>query len=204
MFRIIPRDEKYFDMFNAMAGHLVQGALTLRKLFMDFENQTDYVNQIKNLEHQCDDLIHSIVTKLNRSFVTPIDREDIYDLGGALDDVLDLIDATASRTQLYKVEAPTQASVKLANVLYQAVEEVSKAVRTLGTKESATPHFIEIHRLENEGDVLYREAVAHLFENNNDPIYVIKWKELYEVLEKAIDKCEDTANVIEAIALKNA
>lgn len=204
MFRIIPRDEKYFEMFNAMASHLVQGALTLRKLFMDFENQTDYVNQIKNLEHQCDDLIHSIVTKLNRSFVTPIDREDIYDLGGALDDVLDLIDATASRTQIYKIEAPTQASVKLANVLYQAVEEVSKAVRTLGTKGSATPHFIEIHRLENEGDVLYREAVAHLFENNNDPIYVIKWKELYEVLEKAIDKCEDTANVIEAIALKNA
>lgn len=204
MLRIIPRDEKYFDMFNAMTAHLVQGALTLRKLFMDFDNRTDYANQIKNLEHQCDELIHSIVTKLNRSFVTPIDREDIYDLAGSLDDVLDLIEGTSSRTMIYKVEAPAQPAVKLANVLYQAVESVSKAVHTLGTKESAKPHFIEIHRLENEGDILYREAVAHLFENNNDAVYIIKWKELYEVLEKAIDKCEDAANVIEAIALKNA
>lgn len=204
MLRIIPRDEKYFEMFNLMSAHLVQGALTLRKLFVDFENQQDYANQIKNCEHQCDDLTHSIVTKLNRSFITPIDREDIYDLAGALDDVLDLIDATSSRTIIYNVEASTPPAIKLANVLYQAVEEVAKAVRTLGTKDSATPHFIEIHRLENEGDVLYREAVAHLFESATDPVYVIKWKELYEVLEKAIDKCEDAANVIEAIALKNA
>jgi len=202
--RLVPQEEKYFDFFNEMAGHIHASAELLAEMFARFDQAEEYVRRIKNLEHQCDDLTHTIVMKLNQTFITPIDREDIYALAGKLDDVIDLIDSAASHTIMYKVLEVTETARKQADVIVRATAEIVHAVAKIKTNSGLQQHFIEIHRLENEGDVLYREALAQLFDDHEDPLEVIKWKDLYETLERSIDKCEDVANVLEAIMLKNA
>jgi len=205
MFRLIPKNENYFDLFNQMANRIYDGALLLSKLFDDFERKADHAKRIKTLEHECDEFTHNIVRKLNQTFITPIDREDVYLLSSRLDDVMDIIDDVANRTVMYRVEHSTEAARRLSSVLTQAVAQVGKAVSMLGSKESIMDYCIEIHRLENEGDSLYHEAIGRLFHEERDALTVLKWKELYETsLEKGIDKCEDIANILEAVVLKNA
>ncbi|HZS48986.1 MAG TPA: DUF47 family protein [Blastocatellia bacterium] len=204
MVRLIPRDEKYFGLFGQMAQQLQDGAALLKKLFADFGSREEYAHQIKLAEHQCDELTHTIVRKLNQSFITPIDREDIYALAGVLDDVLDLIDSAANGVIVFNIDSPTDSAKQLTEVILRSTQELGKAVAELGRNSNSLKYCIEIHSLENEADILYRQTLGQLFANPTDPFYVIKWKDLYSMLEKCVDKCEDAANVIESIVLKNA
>jgi uncharacterized protein len=167
-----------------------------------------FVLTIGGVEHHGDDIAHQIIEKLNLTFITPMDREDIHALTSALDDIMDYIYATVMRLVLYKVTKPTDHAIHLANILLKTTEETCRAVDELDkfrkSGREMKRHWIEIHRLENEGDIASRTAIASLFHDNIDAIEVIKWKEIYEHLETAIDKCEDAANIIEATVLKNA
>jgi hypothetical protein len=205
MFRLIPREEKYFDLFNRMASHTVECAQLLKKLFADFARHAEYADQIKLVEHKCDELTHEIIRRLNQTFITPIDREDIHALASELDDIVDYIEYTARRTVLYRVEQTTEYAVQLTEVLVRIITHLEHAVSALdGGNGRVLQECVAIHSLENEGDALHHAAVEKLFSEEQDPIKIIKWKELYETLEKSIDKCEDVANVLEAIVLKNA
>lgn len=205
--RFLPRDERFYDLFEASVRKVIEGATRLEELIRDFRDVPVRAKLIKDTEHEGDVITHNTIEMLNRTFVTPLDREDIHGLICSLDDVLDYIEACAERLNLFKIARTTQEAVMLAGILVKAVRELEQAVfklRRLKGADSILEHCIEINRLENEGDYLNRAAVAKLFEPQNDPLEVIKWKEIYETLENAIDKCEDVANVLEAIVLKNA
>ncbi len=205
MFRLLPREEKYFDLFNQLAAYVTEGANKLQQLFTDFDNRVKYADEIKEIEHQCDEITHDIVKRLNQTFITPIDREDIHALASGLDDVVDAIDYTARRVILYRVERPTGHALKMTDVLVRLVATLESAVNALGNDgDKVLQDCITIHTLENEGDSYHHEAVGNLFAKENDPITIIKLKEIYEKMERTIDKCEDVANVLEAIVLKNA
>jgi predicted phosphate transport protein (TIGR00153 family) len=205
MFRLLPKEEKYFDLFNRMASHTTECALLLKKLFEDFDRHAEYADQIKAVEHQCDEITHDIIRRLNQTFITPIDREDIHALASEIDDIVDYIEYTARRTVLYRVEQSTEHARQLTAVLVKIVASLENAVAALdGGNGRVIQECITIHALENEGDALHHAAVEKLFSEEKDPIKIIKWKELYETLERSIDKCEDVANVLEAIVLKNA
>ncbi len=205
MFGLLPKEEKYFDLFNKMAAHIKEGAALLKKLFEDFDNRVSYADQIKQVEHTCDEITHDIIRKLNQTFITPIDREDIHALASQLDDVMDYIEYAARRVVLYRVEEPTPRVHKLTDVLVRLVAELESAVSSLGKGDGKVlDKCITIHSLENEGDTIHHEALEYLFTHETDAIRLMKWKELYETLERGIDKCEDVANVLEAIVLKNA
>jgi uncharacterized protein len=207
MVRLIPRDENFYRLFEQQADNVVQGAKLLVELMNDYSNLDQMVLKVSSVEHNGDEITHAIVEKLNTTFITPFDREDIHELSSALDDIIDFIDATVGRLALYKVKAPTEDASELANIILRSAEEASEAVTELSNvrkSDHIRKHFIEIHRLENEGDRVSRTAIARLFDNEKDAIEVIKWKEIYEHLETAIDKCEDAANIIESVVLKNA
>lgn len=205
--RLIPKEEKFFDMFTQQAENVLVGAKQLKDLL---ENYTDVDQKrllIEKTESQGDEIAHRILEKLNTTFITPMDREDIHALTSALDDILDLIHATAMRLHLYRINAITSEAMKLANIILRAAEETTGLVRDLDKMkrpEKMKERWIEVNRLENEGDSVSRDAIAGLFENETNPIEVIKWKEIYEHLETAIDKCEDAVNIVEAVCLKNA
>jgi len=205
MFRLLPKDEKYFDLFNRLASHVNESAQRQQKLFADFDNRAEYAGQIKQIEHVCDELTHDIVKRLNQTFITPIDREDIHALATGLDDVVDSIDYTARRCILYRVEEPTEHARKMSDVLVRLTVKLESAVKSLEDNgEAVLQYCVDIHTLENEGDLYHHEAVDRLFSEEKDPITIIKMKEIYEKMERTIDKCEDVANVLEAIVLKNA
>ena len=205
MFRLLPREERYFDLFNRMASHLTSSALLLQQLFADFDRRAEYVDQIKQVEHTCDEITHDIVRRLNQTFITPIDREDIHELASALDDIVDYIEYTARRTVLYRLEQPTEHARQMIDVIVRLAAAVERAVISLGKGDGRVlQECVVIHTLEHEGDTLHHEAVGQLFAEEHDPIRLIKLKEIYEKLERTIDKCEDVANVLEAIVLKNA
>ena len=205
MFRLLPREERYFDLFNRMASHLTSSALLLQKLFADFDRRAEYVDQIKQVEHTCDEITHDIVRRLNQTFITPIDREDIHELASALDDIVDYIEYTARRTVLYRLEQPTEHARRMIDVIVRLTAALERAVISLGKGDGRVlQECVAIHTLEHEGDTLHHEAVGQLFAEEHDPIRLIKLKEIYEKLERTIDKCEDVANVLEAIVLKNA
>jgi len=204
MFRLIPREEKFFEFFDKAANNILDGAKVLVQM-MD-EQDGDLVKgwkQLEDLEHVGDKITHQIIRKLNRTFITPIDREDIHSLTVALDDVMDLIEAVAARMSLYKIKQPTEEARKLARVILKSAEEIVKAISGLERFDEVMEHCIEINRLENEADEVSREAIADLFDKGHDPMDVIKWKEIYETMETATDRCEDVANIVEAVALKN-
>ncbi len=203
MFKLIPREEAFFDLFQQAAHNMIEGSRRLKELMENFENASEQVKQIKDVEHLGDEITHDIVLKLNKTFITPIDREDIHDLASALDDVLDEVDAVADRFLVFKVAQPTTAAINLANILYQSAVAVGGGIERLSIgnmdmKDCA----IQVNSLENEADRLSREAISKLFEEEKDPIAVIKWKEIYETFEKGTDSCEDVANVLERIVLK--
>lgn len=205
--RFLRRDEKFYDLFESSVRKVVEGASQLEALIRDFKEVSLKAKQIKDVEHEGDIVTHETIEMLNRMFVTPLDREDIHDLITSLDDVLDYIEACAERLNLFKVGQTTEEAVLLVGVLVKAVKEVEQAVyklRGLKGPDAIMKNCVEINRLENEGDYLNRVAVAKLFEPGNNPLDVIKWKEIYETLENAIDRCEDVANVLEGIAIKNA
>ena len=204
--RIFPRDEKFYDFFEACTKKVVEGALQLEELIKDFRDVQVKTKQIKDIEHEGDLVTHDTIESLNRTFITPLDREDIHGLITSLDDVLDYIEACAERLFLFKIEKTTAESILLSGILVKAVKQLDQAVsqlRRLKEADSILKHCAEIGRLENEGDYLNRAAVAKLFEPGNNPLEVIKWKEIYETMENAIDRCEDVANVLEGIVLKN-
>jgi len=205
MFRLLPKEEKYFDMFNNMAARVMEGALLLQKLFRDFERHAEYADQIKDIEHTCDEITHDIVRRLNQTFITPIDREDIHALAGQLDDVIDYIEYVSRRTVLFRIEKTSSYAQRLCDVVVRMVSTLEQAVVALGRHgDTVMQKCVELHALENEGDLIHHEAVENLFDNEHDPIRLLKWKELYEALEETIDKCEDASNTLEAIVLKNA
>src|SRR3989337_2680532 len=178
MFRLIPREEKFFEFFKEAASNILDGAKVLVQM-MDEQggDLQEHWKQLEDFEHEGDKITHQIIRKLNRTFITPIDREDIHSLTVALDDVMDLIEAVAARMSLYKIKQPTEEARKLAQVILKS------AVSNLERMDDVMEHCIEINRLENVADDICREAIAALFEKGNDPIEVIKWKEIYETLE---------------------
>jgi uncharacterized protein len=202
--RILPREEGFFDLFAEQAENIHAGAAALVKMLSHYTGVPEQVQSIKAIEHQGDDIAHNLLTKLNQTFVTPLDREDIHELCSQLDDVIDLIDAAASRFVLYRVTSVREGTVDLVKILLAATSEVTSAVRALGTPEKAMKHCIEINRYENESDRLCRTLIAQLFDEEKEAVQIIKWKEIFEVIETAVDKCEDVANVIEGIVIKSA
>jgi predicted phosphate transport protein (TIGR00153 family) len=205
MFGLIPKDEKFFVLFREMTANIIEGAKLLKEMLDNYVDPPGSQKKIKEIEHKVDSLTHDIVKKLNKSFVTPLDREDIYALASALDDILDLIDACAQRFVMYNVEKPTAAAKELAFLILKACQTLDGAVSLLGGKlEYINMYCVEVNSLENEADRVCREAISQLFDEEKDPIQLIKWKEIYETMERASDKCEDAANILESVVLKNA
>jgi predicted phosphate transport protein (TIGR00153 family) len=202
--RLMPRDDNFFEMFIALADNCHQGAQVLTEMFEKDDGADKYAERIKDLEHAGDNLTHTLLTRLNQTFVTPFDREDIQALSSRIDDVLDLIDAAASRMVTYKIARVRPGVADLARILYDTTRQVVVVVGALNKHDSVLEKCIEINRLENEADRLSRILIARLFDEEKDPVQIIKWKEIIEVIEAAVDKCEDVANVIETVTLKNA
>lgn len=200
-----PKEEKFFVMFQNMTKIIVQGAELLKEMLDNFDHPHEYQQRIKEIEHQGDQQTHEIIRKLNTSFITPFDREDIYSLAAALDDVLDFIDSSAAHIVMYKIEKPTESAKELAFIILKCCQAIDKAMAHLGKDlEHIADLCIEVNSLENEGDRIRRASIGDLFENEKDPIKLIKWKEIYEILERAIDECEDVVNILESLVLKHA
>lgn len=205
--RLLPRDEKFFDLFSAVAAFTVEAATLLQELLRaETARRTAIVDQIKRLEHQADQVTHEVVTRLDRVFITPLDREDIHLLASRLDDVIDLIDGTARRLQMFRAGKAPEGAVLIADVIGRAVTQLQVAVRSLEKNKGGTvlEACVQVKRLEEEGDSLYHEWLGRLFEGDPDPLNVIKWKEIYDNLEKTLDDIEDAANVLESISIKHA
>ena len=200
----MPREDNFFEMFIALADNCHQGAQVLVEMFQKDDGAEKYAERIKDIEHAGDNLTHTLLTRLNQTFVTPFDREDIQALSSRIDDVLDLIDAAASRIVTYKIPHIRAGVADLAQILYETTRQVVVVVGALNKHDAVLEKCIEINRLENEADRLSRILIARLFDEEKDPVQIIKWKEIIEVIEAAVDKCEDVANVIETVTLKNA
>ena len=205
MVRLIPRDTKFFDLFADVAGNLVAGARLLKRTLDDFQDIEARVRQLKDIEHRGDEMTHNILTKLNQTFITPFDREDIYRLASSLDDVLDFVYAAGVRLVMFRIKSAPPAASRLGEVIIKQSDQLSEALSRLEKKhDRVLENCVEINRLENEADLVARTAIAALFDEEKDPIALIKLKELYEVLETATDKAEDAANVLEGVVLKSA
>ena len=202
--QLIPRDEKFYDLFRGQAELIHDAAQKLVRLFDDFQDVEKRVMEIKFVEHKGDQLIHGLMTKLNQTFITPFDREDIHALASALDDVLDLIDGAAGRLLMYKISSVTPGALQLSKVVLHGAELIVKAVAELKKPGDILEYCDQLTQLEKEADRIKGECIARLFEDSVDPIQVIKWKELYEVLEATTDRCEDVSDVLESVVLKSA
>jgi uncharacterized protein len=202
--RLLPQERSFFDLFDQQADNIHVGAKALLQMLERYTGVPEQVQNIKAIEHHGDDITHGILTKLNSTFITPFDREDLHELCSRLDDVIDLIDAAASRFVLYRVNAVRPGTIDLVKILVAATSEVVSCVKALETPDKALKFAIEINRCENESDRLCRTLIAQLFDEEKDPVQIIKWKEIFEVIETAVDKCEDVANVIESVILKSA
>jgi predicted phosphate transport protein (TIGR00153 family) len=205
MFNLIPREVRFYDYFEQQAAHIQTAARLLHELVHHFADARAKVQQIKEVEHQGDLVTHEVVRRLNTTFITPLDREDIHALASRLDDVLDYIEAAAERLLVYRIKEPTSACRAMADIIVQTAGATDRAIRCLRSRDRAFhEHAVEVNRLENSADHLLRDSLAALFEESGDPIDVIKWKEIYETMEIVTDRCEDVANVIEGILLKFA
>lgn len=209
MFRLpfIPREEKFFDLFEASAQNMVKTAQKLKQLVDTWKNVGEGVSEITELEHEGDRITHQIMEQLHRTFVTPFDREDIALLSHTLDDVTDFIHAAADAMFIYKVDRPSQRAKELSDIIVQSAAEVERAMPQLRHRaqlKQILERCVEINRLENEADRVFRSAMAELFTDTTDIAEIIKWREIYEHMESATDRCEDVANVLEGVALKHA
>ncbi|HYA63279.1 MAG TPA: DUF47 domain-containing protein [Candidatus Sulfotelmatobacter sp.] len=202
--RFMPHDQDFFVLFQKQAENVVVGAQAFVNMLEHYTGVPEQVQSIKAIEHAGDEITHHIFRKLNQTFITPFDREDIHELGSTMDDVIDLVDAAASRFVLYRVSRVRPGTVELCKVLAAATVELNEAVHAMQSPDKALHRVIEINRLENESDRICRTLIAQLFEEEQNPVEIIKWKEIFEVIETAVDKCEDVSNVIESVILKNA
>ena len=202
-FRLIPREEKFYTDFQALADELKRGARLLEDMLAPEHPAWDKADEIKEAEHKCDQLTHEIIQRLNRTFVTPLDREDIFNLARSLDDVMDAIDAAGSLVRLYRLESVRVGARELARIVTASTDQVRLAVGAMQEHKGLMPHAIEVNRLENEADRVHHQAVSKLFEEERDPLTIIKWKETFDFLEDATDRCEDVANVLEGVMVKN-
>jgi len=203
-FRLIPREEKFFDDFIALAVEIQRGASVLQEMLAPEQPIWDKADEIKEVEHKCDFLTHEIIQRLHRTFVTPLDREDIHALARSLDDVMDANDASASIVRLYHIAEVRADARELARIIMASAEQVVKAIKALERRKGVAEPAVEINRLENEADRAHQAALRRLFEEERDPIVIIKWKEILDFLEDATDRCEDVANVLEGVVVKHA
>lgn len=204
--RLIPREEKFFDLFEELAAKIQEGA----KFFLEMAEKYDYseekISRLKQIEHEADVITHRTYEKMHKTFLTPLDREDIYDLVNKMDSIIDMIEASAVRLHLYKVKKPSDAVIELAKILDKAVNKIKSIVHAMRNMKNARMILdacVEINTLENDGDVVLRTSIAELFEHEKDVFELIKWKEIYERLEEATDVCEDVSNIAEGIVLKH-
>jgi predicted phosphate transport protein (TIGR00153 family) len=206
-FSFIPKEEKFFELFEAQAVHSVSAAKLFREMALKWSRETPSFDRLREIEHEADITCHDIYEKLNRTFVTPFDREDIRELASELDTITDLIESVGQRMYLYQIDKSTDDLVQLTDILWQSTENVRKAVAELQNPEKSRrvmDYCIEINRLENAGDHALGVAIGKLFQGKPDPLEVMKWKEIYETVEEAIDKCEDVAHTLETILVKQA
>lgn len=202
-FRLIPREEKFYDDFKMMADQLRRGSRMLEEMLAVDPPVADKAHEIKEVEHQCDFLTHEVIQRLNKTFVTPIDREDIHELARTLDDVMDAIDNAASLIPLYRIDKVRSGARELTRIIIQQTDEIRAAVEALEQRKGVLERAIEINRLENEADRIHRRAIGELFDSEPNPINVLKWKEIYDLLEEATDACEDVANLLENVVVKH-
>jgi predicted phosphate transport protein (TIGR00153 family) len=202
-FSLLPRNEQFFDLFKQMAAEIRSAAGLLEDLLASDPPDERKIDLIKDAEHRCDTLTHDAIQRLHRTFITPFDREDIYSMATSLDNVMDAIDHAASLVRLYRIMTIRPGARELGHIVCGSAERLYAAVEALAMKRPVQPHTVEVNRLENEGDRIYGEAIRVLFEVERDPIVIIKWKELFDVLERITDECEDVANVIEAVVVKH-
>jgi len=202
--RLIPREERFFDLFVEDAANVLGAARLLEAFLRTYDVIERRAGEIRDAEHRGDEISHDIGRRLESTFVTPFDREEIHGLISALDDVLDYIEEVADTFVLYHIDAPTPVAVEQAAIVVLQCQLLHEALSHLRGFKNLDKYWIEVHRLENEGDRIVRNAIASLFEKEKDPIELIKWKEIYTLLETTIDKCEDVANIIERIVVKNA
>ena len=204
--RLIPKEEKFFDLFEELAAKIEEGA----KFFLEMAEKYDYsehnIARLKEIEHEADIITHTTYAKMHKTFLTPLDREDIYDLVNKMDSVIDMIEASAMRMNLYKVKRPAKAIIEMAKIIVKAVSKIKIIVHSMRDMKNARlilDACVEINTLENDGDVILRTTIAELFECEKDVFELIKWKEIFERLEEAIDVCEDVSNIAEGIVLKH-
>lgn len=202
--RVIPRSEGFYDLFERAAANLTDSAGLLLKLLTDYRDPEAAHAEIRQREHEGDEITHQIIRALNTTFVTPFDREDIHRLASLIDDILDGIEAVADLLVLHHIEQPLPEMVQQAEVLSRATDQTYRAMSALRSLAGLDQYWVEINRLENEGDRIYRKTVARLFSGEYKAMDVLKWKDLVDQLEAAIDKCEDVANTLESIVLKHA
>jgi uncharacterized protein Yka (UPF0111/DUF47 family) len=202
-FRLIPREEKFFSDFITLADRIVSGATLLERMLASDPPAWDTALQIKQIESECDALTHSIIQRLNKTFVTPIDREDIHALAKSLDDVMDAIDAAANVLRRYRMAQLRYGARELASLTWQSAMQVKVAVEALERRKDVHQLAVEVNRLENAADDIHDEGLRRLFEEEQDAIAVIKWKEVLDLLEEATDRCEDCANVLEGVVVKH-
>lgn len=202
--RLIPKDEGFFALFDALAAIMVRSARVLDELFNEPDRLEVFVASIKALEHEADRITHEIMSRLDKSFVTPLDREDIHRLATRLDNVVDLIDGTARRAQMFHLKDRRAHAKELTQILLQATESIAQAAQSLKNPHEVSRIGREVKLLEEAADAIYSRAVGNLFEGTPNALDVIKWKELYDNIEHAIDECEDVLNVLESVALKNS
>lgn len=203
-FSLVPHDEKFFDEFIGLTGQIQKGAHLLQEMLAAQSPDMTKVQAIKDVEHVCDQATHDIIEHLNRTFVTPLDREDIHALASRLDDVMDAIDAAASVMKLYKVTAVRPGARRLADIITDAADYLSKAFGALERRKGVLELAARVTQLEHEADRVHQDAIVELFDQEHDPINVIKWKEILDFLEAATDRCEDVANLLEGIVVKHA
>jgi predicted phosphate transport protein (TIGR00153 family) len=204
VFRLIPKEERFYDDFTAMAVQIRHGAQLLDQMMAPDRPIWDKADEIKEVEHKCDFLTHEIIQRLNRTFVTPLDREDIHELARSLDDVMDAIDASASIVRLYHIESVRPGARELTRLVLDSAEQVVGAIKALEKRKGVAECAVEINRLENEADRAHQAAVQALFNEEKDAIVIMKWKEILDFLEQATDRCEDVANVLEGVVVKHA
>ena len=205
-FPLSPKGDKFFDLFEEGAANLVKIARAFQELVEKWEDVEEKVNEITDLEHEGDEITHRIMANLHSTFVTPLDREDITLLASRLDDVVDFIHSAAEYMIIYRVGRPTQSVLDLANIIVEAAYEVEKAIPILHHRAELSqmlPHCVELNRLENEADKIMRRALGEMFENHADILDIFRWREIYEYMETATDRCEDIADVLEGVALKH-
>jgi uncharacterized protein Yka (UPF0111/DUF47 family) len=200
---LIPREERFYHDFHAMAEELERGARMLEEMLAPEQPVWDKADEIKEVEHKCDFITHEIIQRLNRTFVTPLDREDIHALARSLDDVMDAIDASATVIRLYRLITVRFGARELAQVITASAKSLRLALVALEQHKGLITHAVEINRLENEADRIHQQAVSRLFDEEKDPLLVIKWKETLDFLEEATDRCEDAANVLEGVMVKH-